>query len=160
MSSRNSQSVDPTSQLQLSLDSADAPKGTRPPVGRSTRARAAKRPERKASTTGEAQIIASAAARRSTQRPLQPVPRFPLTGGLTGPERGQRAILHSESADPAPESALMFAEEVATMVGMTRKWVYTETRAGRIPHVALGRYYRYRPDSIDAWLRQIEQRRA
>jgi predicted DNA-binding transcriptional regulator AlpA len=46
------------------------------------------------------------------------------------------------------------------MVGMTRKWVYVETRAGRIPHVALGRYYRYRPESIDAWLRQIERRRA
>jgi excisionase family DNA binding protein len=85
---------------------------------------------------------------------------FPLIGGLTGPERGQRAMPRSQPADPTLESALLFAEEVATMVGMTRKWVYTETRAGRIPHVALGRYYRYRPDSIDAWLRQIEQRRA
>ncbi len=66
----------------------------------------------------------------------------------------------SQPADPTLESALLFAEEVATMVGMTRKWVYTETRARRIPHVALGRYYRYRPDSIDARLRQIEQRRA
>jgi len=40
---------------------------------------------------------------------------------------------------------------------MTRDWIYAETRAGRIPHVALGRYYRYRPESIDAWLRDIER---
>lgn len=43
------------------------------------------------------------------------------------------------------------------MVGMTRDWIYAETRAGRIPHVTLGRYYRYRPESIDAWLRDIER---
>ena len=45
-----------------------------------------------------------------------------------------------ERVDHARETSLLFAEDVATMVGMTRKWVYTETRAGRIPHVALGRY--------------------
>ena len=77
-----------------------------------------------------------------------------------GPGRAQRAIVQPERVDHARETSLLFAEDVATMVGMTRKWVYTETRAGRIPHVALGRYYRYRPESIDAWLRQIEQRRA
>jgi excisionase family DNA binding protein len=43
------------------------------------------------------------------------------------------------------------------MVGMTKDWIYAETRAGRIPHVSLGRYYRYRPESIDAWLREIER---
>ena len=42
-------------------------------------------------------------------------------------------------------------------MGMTTDWVYAETRAGRIPHLTLGRYYRYRSDSIDAWLRDIEQ---
>jgi excisionase family DNA binding protein len=49
------------------------------------------------------------------------------------------------------------AEDVAALIGMTKDWIYTETRAGRIPHVALGRYYRYRRESIDAWLRELEQ---
>jgi excisionase family DNA binding protein len=48
------------------------------------------------------------------------------------------------------------AEDVAALIGMTKGWVYTETRAGRIPHVKLGRYYRYRSESIEAWLREIE----
>jgi len=53
--------------------------------------------------------------------------------------------------DNAPTNgSLLFAEDVAAMVGMTRDWIYAETRAGRIPHVTLGRYYRYRPESIDA----------
>lgn len=81
-------------------------------------------------------------------------------GGPTSPDGDQRRMPQSQLSDRTPESALLFAEDVATMVGMTRKWVYTETRAGRIPHVALGRYYRYRRESIDAWLRQTEQRRA
>ena len=35
---------------------------------------------------------------------------------------------------------------------MTPGWVYAETRAGRIPHIELGRYYRYRRSAIEAWL--------
>lgn len=32
----------------------------------------------------------------------------------------------------------------------------TGTRAGRIPHVQLRRYYRYRAESIEAWIRELE----
>jgi excisionase family DNA binding protein len=52
--------------------------------------------------------------------------------------------------------SLLSAEHVAALIGMTKDWVYAETRAGRIPHVKLGRYYRYRSASIEAWLRKIE----
>jgi len=80
--------------------------------------------------------------------------------GLAHRERTRAIEGELETADVGLDRSLLFAGDVAAMVGMTRKWVYNETRAGRIPHVALGRYYRYRPQSIDAWLRQIEQRRA
>jgi excisionase family DNA binding protein len=83
-----------------------------------------------------------------------------LSQGLARRERRRAITVEPEFADAALDGSLLFAEDVAAMVGMTRKWVYVETRAGRIPHVALGRYYRYRPESIDAWLRQIERRRA
>lgn len=55
-----------------------------------------------------------------------------------------------------PNGALLSAGDVAEMMGMTKEWVYAETRAGRIPHVQLGRYYRYRAESIEAWIREIE----
>lgn len=54
------------------------------------------------------------------------------------------------------ETALLSAGDVAEMMGMTKDWVYAETRAGRIPHVQLGRYYRYRVESIEAWIQEIE----
>jgi excisionase family DNA binding protein len=39
---------------------------------------------------------------------------------------------------------------------MTTDWVYREVRAGRMPHIRLGRYVRFRRESIDAWLASRE----
>lgn len=53
---------------------------------------------------------------------------------------------------------LLTADEVATKLGTTKRWVYAETRASRIPHVRLGpRYVRYREQAIDAWLERLER---
>ena len=43
-------------------------------------------------------------------------------------------------------------------LGVTPAWVYAETRAGRLPHISVGRYYRYRPSSIEKWLSEQERR--
>jgi excisionase family DNA binding protein len=51
---------------------------------------------------------------------------------------------------------LMSAHDVAAMLGVPVSWVYAQTRAGRIPTVPLGRYYRYRADAIDAWIANLE----
>ena len=51
---------------------------------------------------------------------------------------------------------LLTAEDVAALLGVGKDWIYSETRAGRIPHVKLGRYRRYRRESIDAWLLKLE----
>lgn len=52
---------------------------------------------------------------------------------------------------------LLEAKDVAEMLGMTTDWVYAEVRAGRIPHLKMGRYVRFRPESIDAWLLESER---
>ncbi len=52
---------------------------------------------------------------------------------------------------------LLDAEAVAKMLGMTRDWVYAEVRAGRIPHVKLGRYIRFRREAIEDWLCESER---
>jgi excisionase family DNA binding protein len=84
--------------------------------------------------------------------------------GSPGQTDGRFASDRRRTSQPPParedattNGSLLFADDVAAMVGMTRDWIYAETRAGRIPHVTLGRYYRYRPESIDAWLRDIER---
>jgi excisionase family DNA binding protein len=48
------------------------------------------------------------------------------------------------------------AAEVATLLGVPKSWVYEESREGRIPTVALGRYRRYRREAIEPWIAQIE----
>ncbi|MBA3380812.1 MAG: helix-turn-helix domain-containing protein [Actinobacteria bacterium] len=51
---------------------------------------------------------------------------------------------------------LLTADEVARVLRVTRAWVYTETRACRIPHVRLGRYVRYRRSAVEAWVAELE----
>ena len=51
---------------------------------------------------------------------------------------------------------LLTVEEVAERLGVTKDWVWAQARAGRIPHVRLGRYRRFREESIDSWLKNLE----
>jgi excisionase family DNA binding protein len=39
---------------------------------------------------------------------------------------------------------LLTAEEIAERLGMKTQWVWAQARGGRIPHVRLGRYRRFR----------------
>lgn len=53
-------------------------------------------------------------------------------------------------------TSLLTAEEVAERLGVTKDWVWAQARAGRIPHVRLGRYRRFREEAIEAWVLQLE----
>ncbi len=50
---------------------------------------------------------------------------------------------------------LLTAEDVAAMLGMGTDWIYAQVRANRIPHVKLGRYVRFRAESIEQWLGEL-----
>jgi len=52
---------------------------------------------------------------------------------------------------------LLTAGEVASLLRVTKAWVYAETRASRIPHVPLGRYVRYRRSAVLRWISALEQ---
>jgi len=47
---------------------------------------------------------------------------------------------------------LLEAREVAELLSVPESWVRAETRAGRLPHVCLGRYRRYDEAAVFAWL--------
>jgi excisionase family DNA binding protein len=51
---------------------------------------------------------------------------------------------------------LLTAEEIAERLGVKTQWVWAQARAGRIPHVRLGRYRRFRESAVEAWLCQLE----
>ena len=52
---------------------------------------------------------------------------------------------------------LLTADAVAGLLGVKRSWVYAEARAGRIPHVRLGRYTRFYAESVEAWALERER---
>ena len=81
----------------------------------------------------------SVAPRRGAHRRL---------GAVVQPAPGRRDI----GVDP-----LLTAGEVAELLRVTKAWVYSETRARRIPHVPLGRYVRYRRSAVLHWISALER---
>ena len=51
---------------------------------------------------------------------------------------------------------LLTAAEVAQRLGVRTDWVWAQARAGRIPHVRLGRYRRFRESAVESWLLDLE----
>ena len=60
-------------------------------------------------------------------------------------------------SEQTKSARLLTAEDVAERLGVGVKWVWAQARAGKIPHVRLGRYQRFRPETIDAWIAQLEE---
>lgn len=58
----------------------------------------------------------------------------------------------------ASVSELLSAGDVARMLGVKTAWVYEQSLHGTIPTVTLGRYRRYRRESIERWVIELEQR--
>ncbi len=51
---------------------------------------------------------------------------------------------------------LLTAEVVAQRLGVRTDWVWAQARAGRIPHVTLGRYRRFRESALEDWVCNLE----
>ena len=54
-------------------------------------------------------------------------------------------------------SMLLDAAAVADLLGAPTSWGYAEARAGRLPHVRVGRYRRFRRGALDAWVADHER---
>jgi excisionase family DNA binding protein len=52
---------------------------------------------------------------------------------------------------------LLTAAEVADCLSVPTSWVYAEARAGRIPHITVGRYRRFSVKSIEEWAKSRER---
>jgi excisionase family DNA binding protein len=71
-------------------------------------------------------------------------------------EREDRGEEDGGEEDLGDGMELMTAAELAQALRVSVAWVYTETRAGRIPHIRLRRYVRYRRSTVALWLRERE----
>ena len=68
------------------------------------------------------------------------------------------------SDQPAPRDSessamrkLMTAQQVAELLEVDPSWIYAETRAGRFPHVRLGRYRRFKLSAVERWIEDHER---
>jgi excisionase family DNA binding protein len=52
---------------------------------------------------------------------------------------------------------LITADGAAERLGVKASWVLREARAGRIPHIRMGRYVRFDPDELAAWCRSRQR---
>lgn len=52
---------------------------------------------------------------------------------------------------------LLTASDVAELLAVPESWVREHTRSGRIPHVQLGRYVRYRQAAVADWVTAQEE---
>jgi excisionase family DNA binding protein len=69
------------------------------------------------------------------------------------------AAEHDTQTKPVEEKTrtLLTVEDVARLLSVKPSWVRAQARAGRIPHVPVGRYTRFRPDAVEAWMHDHEQ---
>jgi excisionase family DNA binding protein len=65
---------------------------------------------------------------------------------------GRRTILIAD-VERWTVDRLLTADEIAERLGMKTEWVWAQARAGRIPHVRLGRF---RESAVEAWLLGLE----
>jgi excisionase family DNA binding protein len=47
---------------------------------------------------------------------------------------------------------LLTAEDIASELQVPKSWVYRAARDGRLPSVPCGRYVRFHPDDLAAWI--------
>jgi excisionase family DNA binding protein len=66
---------------------------------------------------------------------------------------------HNQHDPTEPSNALLNATGGAELLGVATRWVYAETRAGRLPYVRVGRYRRFRRSAVERWIKAHEKGR-
>ncbi len=77
--------------------------------------------------------------------------------GMTAIDSARSVSFGIAAETVKPTSRLLEAEDVADYLGVRTDWVYREVRAGRLPHIRLGRAVRFRRESIEAWIDSRER---
>jgi excisionase family DNA binding protein len=87
----------------------------------------------------------------ASKRPIEPSDRGrqgnQASGGRQEPQEA------ATRATGLTASQLLTPEQLAERLQVSKSQVYRLTRAGHIPVVKLGKYYRFRKDEIDSWER-------
>src|SRR5437870_1493367 len=90
-------------------------------------------------------------------------------GSDAGTRRTRGSVTAAQTHNPTARSVgvapcysksghrLLTVDDLANWLGVTPRWVYAEASADRLPHVKVGRFYRFKPESIEEWLTANER---
>lgn len=70
------------------------------------------------------------------------------------PARTSASSFGGHSPSESEAERLLTVDDVAALLQVPRTWVYAQSRSGAIPTVRLGRYYRYEPGAVRAWIQE------
>lgn len=48
-------------------------------------------------------------------------------------------------------------DDVARKFNVPKSWIYVAVASGKLPHVRIGKYVRFRPDDIESYLRSQQR---
>lgn len=81
---------------------------------------------------------------------------FPYNG-WTMRNEPRRAQVAGSDGSGALSEPLLRPDDVASLLGVRRSSIYEYVRAGRLPHVKVGRHLRFLRTDLEAWV--LRQRR-
>ena len=50
------------------------------------------------------------------------------------------------------DEVLIGVQELSRRTGLPTSWIYAKAEAAELPHLKIGRYVRFRPSEVTAWL--------
>jgi excisionase family DNA binding protein len=75
----------------------------------------------------------------------------------SSPLPARRSDSSADQTNTPSNGRLLTAEEAAELLAVPVSWVWRESKAGRLPHVKLGRYYRFSEPSLRAFIADRER---
>ena len=68
--------------------------------------------------------------------------------------RAIKSELRKETDEPATLEKFLDAKDVAEHLGESERWVYHQAKAGKIPAIRIGKYWKFSPLALQRWLEQ------
>jgi excisionase family DNA binding protein len=66
--------------------------------------------------------------------------------------RSAKSELRKQTFPPSTLERLLDAKEVAAILGANERWIYQQAKAGKIPSIRMGKYWKFSPSALQKWI--------
>ena len=68
-------------------------------------------------------------------------------------------VEHQPSTEPKPIGQLVTIKEMADLLRVNTSWLYERTRLNQIPCIRVGKYVRFEPEKVIAYLKEQQAKK-